>query len=460
MSKTFAERRRIVIAHGMSRHDVAVPSDVPLGTTLRHLGLATQPHTALAIGVDGQRIDLSQPPSAAIVEGTLVTVVDLASLTASTESDRMRATAASSLHRAVWLFIAAAALLTVVNGWLDLVVGRNGPLLAEWRALVATVFVAVAFVCVLSSTRYSVGHARVSALTVPPLVAFTAGFTAISPTITAAPHLAVFCGLVAAALAAGLVHLRCVAASPLGATGTLLTVLTILAGMWGLTLLVNWPAAVAAAVAAGAAPLGLRLLPTTCLTVPDGQFIEYEQFSSTRWTVRGRPPEGSQPVRSLSVGGLILNANAQLATGTIIISALPAVMLPVVFRELPDDLVVRIGAIVMSVSIAVALLLGPRVATAGITRWVPRAGAAVVLVELAFTATQVWGDTTLVWLVTILLLMALGIGALTVPISRGVQSMSLSRTADIVEALTTVLALPAALIAANIIAIVQGVVSR
>jgi hypothetical protein len=56
-------------------------------------------------------------------------------------------------------------------------------------------------------------------------------------------------------------------------------------------------------------------------------------------------------------------------------------------------------------------------------------------------------------------IIALAIAVALVPIARGVRSLGVSRIADILEFLATVLALPAGLLAANAIEIVRRLVS-
>jgi hypothetical protein len=470
MSASSAERRRIVVAHGARRHDVSISSEVELGATLQQLGLALQPQAVVVFGLDGQPIDLSVPPNGALEDGALITVVELAPASAGGGASARAAAHGRSLvgpaglREFAWLAAASAAVITIGSAVLDLATldlatsaDRAG--LSGGRAVLAGIFAAVSLVAALSATRGAAGRVSPVALAVPAMLAFAAGFSAVPPGIASAFHLAVVCGLLAASVAAAIVHARSVGDYPVGATGVVLVILVSLSALWGLTLLAGWPSYVAAALAAGAAPVGLRILPGTCLAVPPGQLLEFDRLSSNASAVRAPAPVGSEQVRTHAVSGMIGNATAQLATGTVLLAAVPVAMLPIVFLTAPRDALVTSGAIVVALLVTCALALSPRAANTAVTRWAPRAAAAVVLAELALLGTRSFGGAAALLSPAILVVVALVVASVSVPLARGTRSLSLSRLGDGIETVAIVFALPAAVVAANLVTILRGVTS-
>jgi hypothetical protein len=458
VSISSAERLRLVVVHGATRRDLSIPLDVPLGDSLRRFGILDGADDVYALASDGNRVSLTAAPRDAVAEGGLVTLVDIEGVPQTARPTRVTQTRVSPLHRAAWWFAAVAAGMLVLASALGTRENGETQLSEPIRLGLAAVLGVAAFFAALSSTR-TPGRGFASSLTVPPALAFAAAFVAVPPSLYGSLHLATTCGLIAAAVAASIVHLRSGVAFSLGATGIVLVSLALLAVVWAGTLFLGWPSAVPAALAIGFAPLALRILPSTCLDVPEGQFIEYEQLMSNRWTVRGRTPEGSRPVSQAQVAGMIGNARAQLVAGTIFFSALPAVFLPVVFGGLASELPVRIGALVLVIVVIVAFLLAPRSTRDPVLRWAPRAGAALVLLEVTIAALNTVSAEWMLLVASGVLVIALVLAVVSIPVSRGVRSLSLSRTADGLEFLAIVLALPAAFAAADLISIFRGVVS-
>lgn len=478
-----AERLRVVVAYGTRRHDAAIPIGIPVGLALERLGLDLSRPETVVIGSDGDRINLAHSIEEAVSDGGLITVVETGRGSLSTAVQRGTGGNNSVVGMRAWWFTSAFAVVAILIAALGLIgstatVGPVAPgtaagfdgigggpaaagvLSPTIRIITAVVLGVIALIALLSATRDGSSGKLASSLTAPPLLAFAAAVVAVDPSLTGAAHLAALAGLIAATVVVAIVHVRRLGLYSLGATGLVLVVLLILIGLWGGTLLLELPATVAAALATGFVPLALRILPTTCLEVPPGYLIEYPQLMTTRWTVRGRMPAGSRPVTVRAVGSMISNAQEQLIAGTIILSALPAVLLPIVFVSIPDgNTVVLIAAIVLASAVVLSLGFSPRTATLPVLRWLPRAGAAVVLVELG-CAIALTSSAGLLGFVAIGIVVIGVIAAIVViPVSRGTISISLSRTADLIEGLATVLALPAGFVAANLITILQGMAS-
>jgi hypothetical protein len=453
-----AERLRLVVVHGLTRRDVSIPLDVPLGDSLRRFGILDGADDVYALASDGNRLSLAEPPRDIVAEGGLVTLVDADGIPQTARTAPVAERRLSTLHRAAWSFAAVAAGMLVVASALGTLDAGDAELSEPLRLGLGVVLGVSAFFAALSSTR-TPGDGLASALTVPAALAFAAAFVAVPPSLFGSLHLATTCGLIAAAVAASIVHLRSGAAFALGATGIVLVSLSLLSVVWAVTLFLGWPSAVPAALAVGFAPLALRILPSTCLDVPEGQFIEYEQLMSNRWTVRGRTPEGSRPVSQAQVTGMIGNARAQLVAGTIFFTALPAVLLPIVLAGVTDELLVRIGVLVLVFVVALAFLLAPRTSRDPVLRWAPRAGAALILLESTVASLTAVSPAVLLLIAGGVLLLALVLAAVSIPVSGGLRSLSLSRTADGLEFLAIALALPAAFVAANLVSIFRGLVS-
>lgn len=472
-----AERLRVVVAYGTRRYDAAIPLGIPVGLALERLGLSLSAPETVVIGSDGDRIDPSESVEDVVSDGGMITVVDLGHSLSPNVEKRRTDDVTSVVRLRSWWFASAFALVAIVVAALGFVgagsiddgaagvladdgVIAAGILSPTVRTVTAIVLGIIAFVALFSATRDSARGQLISSLTAPPLLAFAAAFVAVDPGLPAAAHLATLAGLIAATVVVAIVHVRRLGLYSLGATGLVLVVLLILVALWGGTLLLEMPATVAAALAAGFVPLALRILPTTCLEVPPGYLIEYPQLMTTRWTVRGKMPAGSRPVTVRAVGGMITNAQEQLVAGTVIFSALPALLLPFVFAGIPDDnLVVLIAAIVLASTVVLSLGFSPRTATLPVLRWLPRAGAAVVLVELGFALVTATSASLLVIVAMGIVLIGVIAAIATIPVSRGTISISLSRAADLLEGLATILALPAGFVAANLITILQGMAS-
>ncbi len=457
------ERRRVVVAHGKLRSDISIPSNVPLGQTLNVLGLI-QAGTIVLLP-NGHSADLalapdSGNPSNRIPEGTLLTIINQTALGKSDRASKNSAAALrGTLDRTVWWFASALAVVSLATAWLN-ASAIETEVLPDYAFNIASLaFGLAALISAISSTRIPAGKISVSALTVPPVLAFSAGFVSVSPRLAESIHLATLCGFLGATVAIAIVHLRCGKLFTMNSTGLVLGTLATASALWGLTLQLSIPETLAAALAAGFAPLALRILPSLCLDVEDGQLIEYDQFMSGKWTVRGSTPKTASAVTEKDVAGMMSNARSQLATGTVLFSAIPALMLPIVLTSVSGSTLESIGALVLAGCVVVSLMLTPRQAGAPLQRWVPRAGAALVLAQLtALALLSMQEGGMLIAALSVILVGLCMVGAI-VPVSRGIRSLSLSRFADIAETLTTALALPAACVAANLIEIVRGMVS-
>ena len=455
-----AQWRRVIVVDGTHRRQVLLSTGSSVMESLQNEGINMYSRSVLVVGADGSQIDVAAVPK--LADGALLTVIDLGAVGTSAPARAPR--------RSPRRFDFAQSLWSGV-GFLSLVVtlifaagtsgasgsnGSFGDILGRYAAVVVlTLLSLVAAIGIRSRS----GEFSPAVLFVPAALAFSAGFIAIPVSLEASTQLAVFTGLLGAAVVQGAVHVRYAGTVATGSTGLVTLVLAVLAGVWGITLVAGFGASVAAALVAGAAPVALRVLPALCLDIPEGQLLEYGEFMRNRWTVRGQIPPPSVPVTARDMARTMSRAQWQLRTGTVVFSLLPVLAMPILLFSGVTDAIAGIATIVLVAAIVLSFLLSPRQANTAITRWSPRIAAAIVGLEFALWA--IVGKPSIAALVAtiIVVLGALVIAAAMVPIARGARSLGISRTADIFESLSTALVFPAAFVAANLIDILRGVVS-
>ena len=216
----------------------------------------------------------------------------------------------------------------------------------------------------------------------------------------------------------------------------------------------------AAAVSAGAVAPALRFLPTTLVNVQEGYHIDYRHFMSNRWTVRGAIPETPDTVSMAAVREIVNESSARLLAGTVLLSVLPVVTVPLALTApLAGNPWALGGTTAFLVALVVALVLAPRHNASPVLRWVPRAAAAVVLLEVTLAVSGAFGVVVLLLAASALLLIGVVAAALIVPIGRGASSLVWSRMADILESFAVALAFPAALLASDILSFLRGVMA-
>ncbi|WP_345184637.1 hypothetical protein [Microbacterium panaciterrae] len=476
------ERRRIVLTGERARVDLALPLGDPLADVLASARLVETvlgPSAGSAAGQIPTRFVVLDPlgyevdaatAGEDLVEGGLYTLVDLSAPVTAPERKRSRAEGSDRAdHGSRWLLLAVTALL--------LLAAVAGTTPAEpWIRLAIAVIAAAGAVITAAVWARGAGSAGVLALRgalAPAALSFAAGALMIPGSLEAATQLSVATGLLAAAVTAALIALLTPTRRIRAAAGTVAILLVAFGAVWGFTLLVHWGAADAAAICLGLVPLLVKALPSALVNLPEGAFIDYEHFMSSRWTVRGTIPEPVTEVRVQSVRDVVDDSSARLAAGTVLLGVAAAVFAPfAVQRPWGEDPFVLSGGIALLVCTVLALLLIPRHTTSRLLRWVPRAAAVVVLVVAVagLTAGAVQGAALIPWVRTLgadgMLLAAAGLFvaaviavAVTRPVSRGASSLVLSRVADVVEGLAVALALPAALLYADVLTLLRGMMA-
>lgn len=460
MLVTAPDRRKIVVLSGDRRVDAAVPLDDTLGESLRALGYALEPGRHVVLERSGNETKLDALGED-ILDGTLFSVVDLHQHTPGPAKKRAIAESAAD-SSGLWWMLGTAGLVVAVLSLID--ASTTGEFDQLWQRLVGSFVLgigAVASGLVWSARKPGDAPTEALVMLAPLALAFASGVLAISPSLESSAHLAIVTGFLAAGslatlLTASLDDLRMRAAA-----GTAAVIMLALAAIWGFTLLGGLDAAGAAAISAGAVPPALRFLPTTLVNVPEGFHIDYKHFMTSRWTVRGPIPESPGRVEMSYVREVVDASTARLVTGTILIAAIAAVFLPFgVTRPADDNLFVQIGTITLVITVVVALVLAPRHNATPVLRWVPRAAAAVVVIAVAIGVSAALGIVALLVTAGVLLVFGLVVAIILVPIGRGARSLVWSRLGDFFEFLAVALSFPAALLAADMLTALRGMMSQ
>lgn len=444
--------------------DLALPLDESLADVLRVSGLGgSASHTIL--GPHGYEID-EETIAEELVEGGLYTLVNLDAVPVRADAKRRRAGEDRTDHGARWLLLAVAALLLMVAAGAATAVDPLLRLLAALVALLAAVATAVAW------TGRSQDALALRGVVAPAALSFATGALLIPTSLEDASHLSVAAGFLAAAIGTALIALMTRVRSVRAAAGTVAILLVAFGVVWAATLLLRWGPAEAAAICLGLTPLMLRALPSTLVNLPDGAFIDYRHFMSNRWTVRGAIPESSTVVDASGVRAVVADSWARLGSGTVVLSVVAVLCAPVVLmRTWNGDPFVVSGGIVLQICVVLSLLLVPRHTDSRLLRWAPRASVFIILVTAAVAVsvgTGPWfgngaggapGGSLLLVVASGMFVVAGVAVALVWPVSRGARSLAWSRVGDAFEALAVALVLPAALLHADVLTLLRGMMA-
>lgn len=451
--------RKIALLSGDRRIDLAMPYDESLDDAVRRLGVAFAPTTHVVLDRTGAQLPLSTL-GADLEDGTLLAIVDLRRSAVLTSRRKIRA--AGPLRQdsgAVWGLLGVTGALLAALGYFGAGEWLSG---SEVRILVA---ILIGVAAAVSAAMWAVRRptdAVASGLTMlaPLTVAFAAGVVAVPPTLVAAAQLATASGLLAAAVVSALLSVIVSGLRLRGAAGTTTAILLVLAVIWGVTLWAGWSVAAAAAICAAVVPLAHRAMPSMLVGVAEGYHIDYQQFMSNRWTVRGTIPEDPGLVELSSIRTIVDESSARLAVGILFFSIVPALCLPLVLPNLLDpDPFVFGGTVGLLIAVTIALLLVPRHTATPLLRWVPRAGAALIVIETSVALSGSMTPLLLTICALVLLVLGLIAAATVIPIQRGVDSLAWSRFGDVIEWLAIVLAMPAAFLAADALDRLRGMMA-
>lgn len=457
MSLTLPERRRIAIISGEQRVDLAVPLDDTLGDVLQGMGYTIEPGRHVVLERSGAEAKLTVRGSD-LVDGAMYSIIDLRTQLTGGRS----ATAADPLRNrgASWWMLAMVAVVAVGVQVVDAGGAGSDAALQRLLASAALGIAAVASALVWAKRHPQDLNADAISMLSPLALAFAAGFVIIPLTLVEGVHLAVLTGLLLSAVLAALLTATIGAPRLRSSAGVATIILLSLGAIWGVTLLAGMDVAAAAVISAGAVPLALRALPTTLLNLDDGYQIDYQQFMSNRWTVRGTIPVSPTEIGAGIVREEVEDSTARLLSGTLLLSAVPVIMVPVALSGgWQQDPLVLGGSIGVLVTVIIGLLLISRHTATQPLRWAPRAAAALVLVEATAGVAITFGSLAITIAAASFLAIGLLAAAVLVPIGRGARSLAWSRLADVLEAIAVALSLPAALLAADVLSIVRGMMA-
>ncbi|NYD67213.1 hypothetical protein [Agromyces atrinae] len=454
MSNPTVERRRLALVTDLGRYDIAVAVGETLGYALRAGGMPVADGRHVVLDRDGREI-APETRVGDLVDGGLLTVVDLLAPTDDPVARRARERRESRVDygSAWWLLaiIGPLAWAAVLLGSVDAVLRLTSSVVLGAGAIVAAVMWVL---------RARTGLTGSVALLAPVALAFAAGALATPAGLEDGMRLAVVAGFVTAAIVTAVLTATSRSSDLAAAAGTVTILLASLAAVWGLALLLRWEGAAPAALTLGIVPLALRAVPSTLVNLPEGYFIDYKHFIGNRWTVRGAIPESPASIDVDTVRSIVDGSSARLVAGTIVLSLSAAVFAPIAFlRPWGDDPFVVSGGIALLVCLGITLVLTPRHTTGVLLRWMPRAAAAVVLVvavQLTLTSLDALG---LALIAAGLFVVAVVAAFVIVPVSRGSASLAWSRTGDVIEWIAVALALPAALLYADVLTLLRGMMA-
>lgn len=452
LSAEVVHGRRVALIDGDSRFDLVVPLQARVDDVLRAAGSAPTRHTRV-VGISGREI-LRSTPMTGLDDGAVLVLVDpTASLPGATV--RSAEARAARVASAWWVLAAGGGILALLR------LQSADALPEQVRAPVA----ALALVAALLAAAVFGLRARTRTATLAPVVGVIAlafgGGVAVVPDLPASADLvAVFTGVLSAAIVAGVLGVLGSTDALRAQSRTATIVLAMLAAVWGAALLLHLDVSAPAAVTLGLVPVAQRILQASLVDVAPGTFIDYGRFQSTRWTVRQNLPDEVRTIEADDADALVERSTARLSIGTVLLIAAGAAS---AFAALPSfpagEPVVLGGRIALAVTVVLALLLGSRRSTVPSLRWVARSGAVVVLAAVLWALLPAFSPELLVAIAGILLLVGLGAALLVIPVGRGLRSLGWSRTGDVFEALATALSLPAGMLAAGAIEIARAMMA-
>ena len=438
--------------------DVAIPHDLAVDEVLRAAGVDLDDPCVTIVDSVGGQVDPHTTLGHQLVDGSVLHVlVRAAASQAAGPGSVVRDPALGRPTATPWWLAAAGGAAVVfaaavgLDGFANLSVRTN---VVERLVLAGALLVAAGALAL--QRRGSGGHGSLWTTVAAGLAGLAAGAATIDPAIAAAGQVMVVAGLVAAATVTALcwaVDHR--AQDPVADLSVVVVViLSVAAAVSAAVLLAGLPGSFAAAVLFGAVPLGLRAVPSLCIEVPDEQLLDVAEVAGTVAAVRTPKPKPLGPVNARMVRRSVISGERRSDVGTLVVSLIGPVVAPIVLLTAKSG-VTRWAGWVACVLVIAALALSPRTTRGALARWAPRVCATVLLVELG----ALGGVSRTVPGMLLALVAGLVVAAVSLPIGRGWRSVGFSRLADAVEKLATVLAFPAAIVAAGAIETIRAAAS-
>lgn len=471
MTDTIAPSRRVVLQFSAHSVDVLIPNHVAVADALRSVGVDPTDPTIVVVTSDGERLDLQSTAGDCLRDGAVLHVSAMGqrapagrAVASTPRPDTARASVAggvtSPAPQALLVALAGACAVAVVLVWAIPTLAPADPVSGLRQQLVAGAFLLAALVLGLWPTVRQSGRNEIC-IVVATLLACAGGASAVDPTLAAGDQLAVVAGFVSASAIAALAAVRARSAGGDGLQ-VALVLTTLCAGyavVAGAVLFLELSPWVTAAALLGLVPLALRILPTFALQVPVTYLVDAAHVTRSALSVRGGPAQPSPALRNQVVEGAVGRGDRLLAAGTVALSATAALMTPFVLLGAPSSGIEGVGALVLVLLVAFALVSMPRTARSPASKAAPRTAAAVMLLALVVETAFVDRPSSVMGLACSLVVLGLLVAFVSGPIARGRRSVGLSRLTDGFEALAVTLSLPAALVTIGTIEAVRSAFS-
>ena len=493
MTLTDAAAQRVTVVAGGRHHDLVAPSQARVGDVLHALGIAGDdqryavatplgrvfgPYDLLAEvaaeatvltvvdahGTEGPRglVDLDRSPGASgrrasAVAPVPVTAPEIEPATPDAHLSLREggASASSSSRAALALAAVPAGLALVALAVLGTSTsGRHHTDLPWLWGCSSALFLVTAMALAL---RTGEGRAAAGARLVAPVLGVAAGMSLPALDAAGAGRVAVIAGCTVGAVVAGVARVSSGARD--GAARVALVVLAALGVVNVLGVLLEWPGFAVAAVVAGLAPMVVRMLPSLGLDVPDEQLVDTERLSTTIWSVREPTHRRRRRIRVPELAHRFREARDVVAAGTLWGAALAPLALAVLLATPGRTSVSRWGAVALCALTVMGLGYQSRAVRDRLPRFALLGAAAVVLAEGLYAVGQVAGPAAALGVVAALLVTAVLALAGSLAFTRGWSSPRLSRLADLLEGLSVVCCLPAALVAGDVLEILRRTTS-
>lgn len=490
MTLTDAAAQRVTVIAGGRHHDLVAPSQARVGDVLHAVGIAGDDHryavatplgrvfgpydllaevaaeaTVLTVvdahGAEGSRgllVDVDRSPGASGGRASTIVPPPAFEPTAGDPHPSLpdRTASASSASTAALAPAAVPAGLALV-ALAVLGTGTFGPHHTDvpwlWGGS-AALFLVTAMTLAL---RTGDDRASVGARLVAPLLGAAAGMSLPALDAAGAGRVAVIAGCAIGAVVAGVARVSSGARD--GAARVALVVLAFLGLVNVLGVLLEWPGFAVAAVVAGLAPMVVRMLPSLGLDVPDEQLVDTDRLSTTIWSVREPTRRRRRRIRVPELQQRFRQARDVVAAGTLWGASLAPVTLAVLLATPGRSGVSRWGAVALCTLTVMGLGYQSRTVRDRLPRFALLGAAAVVLAEGLYAVGQVAGPAAAGAVVAVVLVLALASLAGSLALTRGWTSPRLSRLADALEGLAVVCALPAALVAGDVLEILRRTTS-
>ncbi len=448
MTTTSSPVRLLSVVVDGNRHDVAVPATLTLAELVAQAGRRPDDPLLRVSTLGGGPLELRAAVGELLADGATVLITAAGPpprpSTARGSADRGRPAPLAAGE----LALSGAGLLAVV------LIG----LLARFEGLTMATRLIVAGAALVAGVAAAIGRVRPEfGQPAAALFGFGAGFALVPAGFAGQLELAVTVGSLTAAVVlafarSGRTDGEAVVASVLllAAVGTALA--------FGIGLTLGGSPRVPAAILLGLLPGVLRVLPSYSLDVPDEQLIDVNRLAVTAWTARtSRTP--ARRIRLAELRREVADAQRTVSAAAVTVSAL-AVLLAGLVLARPGSPTARWGSIALVSLVLLALALQPRSARSLVNKVAPRLAAALLLGELAIELAGRHSPAgSLLGAAGLLLAGLLGCAAASA-VATGWTSLRLSRSADLLESLAVLLALPAALIAVDAISTFRQLTSR